>query len=776
MINIKKILKKDKEKFVIPKSVQDCIPIKAIYEDGIFLLSNNKYSKCFRFTDINYAVASDDDKTKLFLKYSELLNSFDTGATTKITILNRKLNKIDFEKNVMIPKAGDNLDEYREEYNKMLMSKSIGNNSIIQEKYLTITVIKKNIEEARTYFRRISADLNTKFNQIGSKCIELNTEDRMRLIHDFYRIGEENIFTWDSRDLLRKGHSFKDYICPDTFSFKDDYFEMGDKFGRVFFLKDYANFIRDDMVSELTDLNRNLILSIDVLPIPKDVAIRLGEKVRLGVETNITNWQRRQNNNNNFSAIIPYDMGQEREDSIDFLNDMTARDQRMFLSVLTMVIISDSKEKLDEDTESLLTISRKYLCQLAKMKYQQLLGLNISLPIGNLIIDQNRSLTTESIAVFMPFRVQEIQEENGIYYGQNVISKNMIIADRRKLLNGNSFILGVSGSGKSFTAKNEIVSIALRDKDADIIIIDPEREYYKLVENLGGQVVRLAATSDNHINPMDINADYSDEGNPVILKSEFILSLCENLIGVNGLGAKEKSIIDRCTSKVYRAYQQGNYMGVSPTLHDFKEELAKQPEKEANDIAVAMELYTDGTLNTFSKNTNVDINNRIVCYDILELDKDLKTFGMLVVLDAILNRITVNRQKGKNTYIFIDEIYLLFQHEYSANFLFTLWKRVRKYGAFCTGITQNVDDLLQSHTARTMLANSEFLVMLNQAGTDSKELAKLLSISDTQMGYITNVEVGEGLLKIGSSLIPFKNEFPKDTKLYKLMSTKLNEK
>ena len=776
MLNLKKILKKDKEKFIIPKSVQDCIPIKAIYEDGIFLLSSNKYSKCFRFTDINYAVASDDDKKNLFLKYSELLNSFDTGATTKITILNRKLNKVDFEKNIMIPKVGDDLDEYRDEYNKMLMNKSIGNNSIIQEKYLTVTVIKKNIEEARTYFRRTSIELNTHFNQLGSKCIELNTEDRMRLIHDFYRIGEENIFTWNSRDILKKGHSFKDYICPDTFSFNDDYFEMGDKFGRVFFLKDYANFIRDDMVSELTDLNRNLILSIDLLPIPKDVAIRLGEKVRLGVETNITNWQRRQNNNNNFSAIIPYDMGQERDDSIDFLNDMTARDQRMFLSVLTMVIIADSKEKLDEDTESLLTISRKHLCQLAKMKYQQLLGLNITLPIGNLLIDQNRSLTTESIAVFMPFRVQEIQQENGIYYGQNVISKNMIIADRRQLLNGNSFILGVSGSGKSFAAKNEIVSIALRDKDADIIIIDPEREYFKLVEKLGGQVIRISATSDNHINPMDLNANYSDEGNPVILKSEFMLSLCESLIGANSLGAKEKSIIDRCTAKVYRAYQQGNYMGVAPTLQDFREELSKQPEKEANDIAVAMELYTNGSLNTFAKNTNVDINNRIVCYDILELDKSLKTFGMLVVLDAILNRITINRQKGKNTYIFIDEIYLLFQQEYSANFLFTLWKRVRKYGAFCTGITQNVDDLLQSHTARTMLANSEFLIILNQSGTDVFELSKLLSISDTQEGYIKNVDVGEGLLKIGSSLIPFKNEFPTNLKLYKLMTTKPNEK
>ena len=574
---------------------------------------------------------------------------------------------------------------------------------------------------------------------------------------------------------MRKGHSFKDYISPDSFKFEKDYFEMGNKFGRVFFLKDYASYIKDDMVAELTDLNRNLMLSIDIIPIPMDEAIREVENRRLGVETNITNWQRRQNNNNNFSAVIPYDMEQQRKESKEFLDDLTTRDQRMFVCVLTMVLLADNKEQLDLDTDSLLATGRKHLCQLAILKWQQKDGLNTAMPHGVRKINALRTLTTESLAVFMPFRVQEINHENGIYYGDNVISKNMIIADRRELLNGNSFILGVSGSGKSFTAKNEIVSIALRDPNADIIIIDPEREYPKLIETLGGQDIHISATSKNHINAMDMNADYGDGANPVILKSEFILSLCEHLMGSGNLGPKEKSIIDRCTAKVYRIYQQGNYQGVAPTLQDFREELLRQPEPEAKQIALAIELFTDGSLNTFAKNTNVDTNSRIICYDILDLGKQLLPIGMLVVLDSILNRITANRAKGRNTYIFIDEIYLLFQHEYSANFLFTLWKRVRKYGAYCTGITQNVDDLLQSHTARTMLANSEFIVMLNQAATDRTEIAKLLSISDTQMSYITNVGAGQGLLKVGSSLVPFINKFPTDTKLYKLMTTKPGE-
>lgn len=775
MKTIKNLFKQDKEKFVAPKGVQDCIPIKTIYKDGIFEVSKGKFSKCFRFTDINYAVASRNDKEAMFLGYSELLNSFDPGATSKITILNRRLNKTDFEKNIMMKLNNDKLDVYRNEYNKMLFDKALGSNSIVQEKFLTISINKKNIEEARTYFSRIGAELTHHFNEIGSKCISLDATDRIRLCHDFYRIGEENIFVWDMIDNMKKGHSFKDYICPDTFSFENDYFIMGEKYGRVFFLKDYASYIKDDMVAELTDLNRNLMLSIDIIPIPMDEAIKEVENRRLGVETNITNWQRRQNNNNNFSAVIPYDMEQQRKESKEFLDDLTTRDQRMFVSVLTIVLIADTKKELEQDTESLLATGRKHLCQLSILKWQQLDGLNTVMPHGVRKINALRTLTTESLAVFMPFRVQEINHENGIYYGENVISKNMIVANRKELLNGNSFILGVSGSGKSFTAKNEIVSLALRDPNADIIIIDPEREYPKLVEALGGVDIHISATSQNHINAMDMNSEYGDGANPVILKSEFILSLCEQLMGGTNLGPKEKSIIDRCTAKVYRAYQQGNYQGVAPTLQDFREELLKQEETEAKQIALAIELFTDGSLNTFAKTTNVNTESRIICYDILDLGKQLLPIGMLVVLDSILNRITANRQKGRNTYIFIDEIYLLFQHEYSSNFLFTLWKRVRKYGAYCTGITQNVDDLLQSHTARTMLANSEFIVMLNQASTDRIELAKILNISDTQMSYITNVGAGQGLLKVGSSLVPFINEFPTDTKLYKLMTTKPGE-
>ena len=768
------LFKQDKEKFVVPKGVQDAIPIPAIYEDGIFQVGRDKFSKTFKFTDINYAVASREDKEEMFLAYSELLNSLDSGATTKITINNRRLNRLDFEKNILIPMTADKLDKYRGEYNKMLLEKATGANSIVQDKYMTVSVNKKNVEDARTYFARVGADLIAHFGRLGSTCIEMETDERLRILHDFYRAGEETSFRFDLKETCKKGHSFKDFICPDSLEFEKDYFKVGDRYGRVLFLREYASYIKDSMVAELTDMNRNMMMSIDVVPVPTDEAVREAETRLLGVETNITNWQRKQNQNNNFSATVPYDMEQQKREMKEFLDDLTTRDQRMMFAVLTMVHTAETKEQLDNDTEALLTTARKHLCQFATLKFQQMDGLNTVLPIGTRKIDAFRTLTTESLAVFMPFRVQDIRHENGIYYGQNVISKNMIIADRRKLLNGNSFILGVSGAGKSFTAKGEVVNQVLAS-DADIIIIDPEREYGQLVEAMGGEIINISATSPSHINAMDMNRDYGDGANPVILKSEFIMSLCEQLIGGNNLGAKQKSIIDRCTASVYRPYQQRNYMGDPPTLQDFRTELLKQDEPEAKELALAIELFTDGSLNTFAKPTNVDTNNRLICYDILDLGKQLMPIGMLVVLDSILNRITQNRAKGKNTYIFIDEIYLLFQHEYSANFLFTLWKRVRKYGAFCTGITQNVDDLLQSHTARTMLANSEFIIMLNQASTDRLELAKLLNISDLQMSYITNVEAGHGLIKVGSSLVPFVNKFPRNTQLYKLMTTKPGE-
>ena len=722
-------LKQDKETFEVPKSVQDAIPIRRLWPDGIFQFGS-KFSKTLRFSDINYAIASKEDKTAMFLDYSELLNALDAGSTTKITINNKRVNREDFEREILLPRQDDALDGYRAEYNAMLMDKvTDSSNSVAQERYITLSVHRKSVEEARTFLDRVVHDVTSRLNHLDSHSEELDAVERLRVLHDFYRAGEETEYHLDLRECMRCGHSFKDTICPDSLEFKKDHFVMGNKYGRVLFLKEYASYIKDSMINELTGLNRNLMLSIDIIPVPTDEAVRELQNRLLGVETNVTNWQRRQNSNNNFSAIVPYDLEQQRKETREMLDDLTTRDQRMLFAVVTLVHLADSKKELDSDTEALQSIARKHLCQLAPLSWQQADGLVTALPLGLRRISALRTLTTEALAVLMPFKAQEIRHQGGVYYGQNVISRNLILANRKELLNGNGFVLGVSGSGKS---------------------------------------------SPNHINAMDMEQGYGDGENPVVLKSEFLLSLCEQLMGSRQLSAKEKSIIDRCTAQCYHGYIRGGYQGSVPTLRNFHAELLRQPEPEARDVALAIELFTEGSLNTFAKPTNVDTNSRILCYDIRDLGKQLLPVGMLVVLDSVFNRIIRNRRLGRSTWVYIDEIYLLFQHEYSANFLFTLWKRVRKYGACCTGLTQNVDDLLQSHTARTMLANSEFLVMLNQASTDRAELARLLNISDNQLSYITNVDFGRGLIKCGSAIVPFMDHFPKNN-LYRLMSTKPSE-
>ena len=720
--------------------------------------------------DINYAVASREDQEAMFLEYSELLNSFDSGATTKITINNRRLNRQDFEKAILIPMREDGLDVYREEYNEMLLEKATGSNRMVQEKYVTVSVYKKTVEEARNYFTRVGTDLMSHFARLGSKCVELDATERLRALHDFYRTGEETAFFFDLTQAMKKGHSFKDFICPDSFEFERDYFKMGDRYGRVLFLRDYASYIKDDMIAELTELNRNLMLSIDIIPVPTDEAVREVENRLLGVETNITNWQRRQNANNNFSAVVPYDMEQQRKESKEFLDDLTTRDQRMMFGILTIVHTADTKKELDADTETLLTIARQHLCQMSTLKFQQMDGLNTALPIGQRKINAVRTLTTESLAVLMPFRVQEIMDEGGIYCGENAISHNLIMCNKAKLLNPNSFLLGVPGSGKSFSAKMLIVFLALATGD-DILICDPEREYASLIEAMGGEVIRIAAGSKDHINAMDMVEGYGDGGNPVIDKSEFVLSLFEQL-DKKGVSAKEKSIIDRCTAAVYDDYQQRGNM---PTLCVLREKILEQPEREAKDLALELELFTSGSLDAFAHESNVDVKNRMVVYDILDLGKQLKTMGLLVITDAMLNRVTENWKLGKRTHIFLDEFNVVFENEYSGAFFNSAWRRFRKRNAYPNAITQNVDYLLDSVLARTMLSNSEYIVMLNQAAPDREKLAQLLNISNEQMGYITNADAGCGLIKYGSSLVPFVNQFPKNTKLYQLMTTKPGE-
>ena len=768
---LKNLFKQDKERYAVPRNVQDVIPVRRIWKDGIFM-TGGKFAKTYKFTDINYLVASREDKESMFLTYSELLNSLDSGATTKITINNRRLNKANFEQSILMPLRGDFRDEYRREYNQMLLDKATGANGIVQEKYLTISVVKKDIEEARAYFARVGADLISHFSALGSKCTELDAEEKLRVLHDFYRQGEEAAFHFDPQDMMKKGHDFRDYICPDSIEKNSDYLKLGEKFCRVLFLKDYASYIKDGMVTELTDFNRNMMLSIDVVPVPTDEAVREVENRLLGVETNITNWQRRQNANNNFSAVIPYDMELQRKESKEFLDDLTTRDQRMMFGLITMVLCADSKEQLDSDTEAVLSVARKHMCQLATLKFQQIDGLNTVLPIGARKINAFRTLTTESLAVFIPFKVQEIRDSGGIYYGENAISHNLIMCNKANLLNQSAFLLGVPGSGKSFCAK-ELITFLILNTDDDILICDPEGEFAPLVQALGGDIstiIRMAAGGKDRLNAMYMVDGYG-ENNPIVEKSQFVMSLVEQ-IDKNGVGPQQKSIIDRCTALVYQEAQQ---KGTVATLCDLREKILEQPEDKAKEIALSLELFTKGSLDIFGHESTVDLDKRIVVFDIRSLGAQLKPTGLLVITDTILNRVTLNWKKGKRTHVFIDEFHVVFENEQSGIFFNSAWRQFRKRGAYPTAITQNVEYLLDSVQASTMLSNSEFVVMLNQAASDRAKLAKLLNISDEQMSYVTNADAGCGLIKYGSALVPFINRFPKNTKLYQLMTTKPGE-
>ena len=770
MKSIRTLVRQDREKYVIPRRVQDVIPIQKIWADGIFL-TGGRYAKTFRFTDINYQVASEPDKEKMFRGYSAIINSLDCSATTKITIFNHKMSQINFEKSILMPMQWDGLDDYREEYNQMLLDKATNGNGIVQEKFLTVSVRKKDVDAARSFFARVEADLSSHFAALGSICGPMNAMERLQILHHFYRRGEENEFRFSLRDSARKGHSFRDYICPDSMERHSDYLQIGERYARVLYLKDYASYIQDDFVSELTDLNRDMMLSIDMVPIPTDEAVREVENRLLGVETNITNWQRRQNSNNNFSAVVPYDMELQRKESKEFLDDLTTRDQRMIFGILTMVITADTKEQLDMDTDAVLSTARKRMCQMAILKYQQMDGLNTVLPIGTRKLNAFRTLTTESLAVFMPFKVQEIMDKGGIYFGENAISHNLIMCNKENLLNQSAFLLGVPGSGKSFSAK-ELMTFLMLNTEDDILVCDPEGEYAPLVEAMGdmGSVIHVSAGGRDRLNAMYMVDGYG-ENNPIVVKSEFILSLIEQ-IDKKGVGPQHKSIIDRCITMVYR---NAAYTGTVPTLCTLRDTLLEQPEPEAKQIALSLELYTTGSLDIFGKQSNVDLDKRVVVFDIHGLGAQLKPTGLLVITDTMLNRVTLNWKKGKRTHVFIDEFHVVFENEFSAAFFNSAWRQFRKRNAFPTAITQNVEYLLDSVQASTMLSNSEFIVMLNQAASDREKLGRLLNISNEQMNYITNVEAGSGLIKYGSALVPFVNRFPKNTKLYQLMTTRPGE-
>ncbi len=769
--SVKTIMQQEKEPYFIPKKVQDVIPIQRIWPDGIFMVGKDRYAKCWKIRDINYLVASDEAKKAMFDAYIAVLNALDTTSTAKFTLSNHSPKQADFEESVLMPMRYDGLDEYRDEENQNVLNSSVDSNGIMQDKYATITVTKRSLEDARSFFNLAGAELNRHLMAMDSKATELSADDRLRILHDFYRNGEENFYQFNLMDSMRLGHSFKDYICPDGIEKHSDYLVLGKKFVRVLYLKYYASYIRDWFISELMDMHRNMMLSIDIISVPMDEAVKEAESKLLGVETNITNWQRRQNKNNNFSALVPYDMEQQRAESKAFLEDLTARDQRMMLAVITIEVMADSLEELDQETDRILSTARTKMCQIAPLKYQQLDGLNTVLPIGTRKINAFRTLNSESLAIFMPFKVQEIMDKGGIYMGENAISHNLIMCNRDTLQNQSSIIFGGPGSGKSFITKQMIASIMLNSED-DIIICDPEGEYVPLVEIMGDKssVIRVSAGGHDRLNAMYMVEGYGDT-NPMVVKSEFIMSLIEQ-IDSKAVSAAHKSIIDRCIAAVYRASARRKK---APTLSTLRDVLLDQPEPEAQQIALSLELYTKGSLDIFGHESNVDLDKRVVVFDIHGLGAQLKPAGLLVITDTMINRVSLNWKRGKRTHVFIDEFHVVFENEHSAEFFDSAWRQFRKRGAWPTAITQNVEYLWDSKQGVAMLSNSEFIVMLNQGAPDRERLAQLLKISDEQMRYITDSDPGCGLIRYGGSLVPFVNRFNKNTKLYRLMTTKAGE-
>lgn len=757
----------------LPKSVQQLVPIQRVYPDALWQVGAAEYSKSWSFTDINYAVASPEDQTSILDSWGRVLNSLAADSRLKITLANRLFNKDSLSSSIFYKKKDDGLDKYRGEMNRILMDKAKGSNGIVQEKFLTLTANRKNENEARMFFSRAGKSLSFGMQRLSSAVKPLNNTERFRVLHDFFR-PDHRMKNADVEDMMRSGRHFADVFCPLAMRYHADYIELDHGFARVLFIEEYASMLSDKLVHDLMELPRQMVLSIDITPVHPQEAVKMLNRLDMRVESDITRWQQRQNNNNNFSAEIPYQFKQMREVVENYKDETTQNDQRIMMTTTTVVHMADTMEQLNADTETLKTTASGYGCELAALKWQQDIGLDTVLPYGLRRVVQQRTLLTKSASILTPFSAQEIQQTGGICYGNNAVSGNMILANRALLKNGNCIRLGVPGAGKSMSAKWEIGQVLLSTND-DVLILDPENEFTPMVGAFGGTMIDVSGSSAVRINAMDMEKGYADnDKNPLADKSEFIMSLFEQIMG-DDVNARHRSIIDRCIKDLYAGYIAGGYHGKSPTLTDLYNMLREQDEDEARELALSAELFITGSLGIFSQETNVDQHNRLTSYNILDLGEQLMPLGMLVILESVYNRVLQNWRAGKRTWVFVDEFSIFFRYPFATSYFLRMWKRLRKRNAYMTGITQNVGEMLRSKDARWLFANSEFIIMLSQSASDRADLADLLHISDAQLSYVENADPGCGLMKFGSAFIPFQNDIPKHTELYRLMTTKAGE-
>ena len=758
-------------------SAQDSIPYLQIRVDGICQVTPTHFTKTIQFRDINYQLSDNEDKQAIFDGWCDFLNYFDSSIKFQFSFVNLTALRESFVR--AIPLRSDQFESIQRELSKIIQEQQAkGNNGIVKTKYLTFGIDADNIRSAKPRLERIETDILNNFKRLGVSAEVLNGQERLRVLHDILRMDTPEPFTFRWEDLPRSGLSTKDYIAPSSFLFnraKD--FRMGKKFASVSFLQILAPELSDRILKDFLDIESNIVVNIHVQSVDQVSAIKTIKRTITDLDKSKIEEQKKAVRAGYDMDIIPSDLATYGAEAKKLLSDLQSRNQRMFLVTFLILNTADTKRQLDNNVFQTNSIAQKYNCSITALDYQQEEGMVSSLPLGLNQIEIQRGLTSSGVAIFVPFTTQELYQDSpeALYYGINALSNNIIMVDRKLLKNPNGLILGTPGSGKSFSAKREISNVFLATDD-DIMICDPEGEYFPLVQRLEGQVIKISPTSKHHINPMDINLNYSDEENPLSLKSDFILSLCELIVGgKDGLKPVEKTIIDRCVRMVYQDYLNDPKPENMPILGDLYDCLRRQEEKEAQFVATALEIYVTGSLNVFNHQTDVDVSNRVVCYDIKELGKQLKKIGMLIVQDQVWNRVTINREASKATRYYIDEFHLLLKEEQTAAYSVEIWKRFRKWGGIPTGITQNVKDLLASREVENIFENSDFIYMLNQAAGDRKILAQQLGISPHQLSYVTHSNAGEGLLFYGDTIVPFVDNFPKDTELYRLMTTKPNE-
>ena len=759
----------------LPKTAQQTIPYQEMCRDGICIIGDRYFTRQIQFYDVNYQLAQNEDKNLIFENYCDFLNYFDSSIKVQLSFLNQRADMEEYQKSIHIPEQADAFNGIRREYSGMLKGQlARGNNGLTKTKYITFGIEADSLKEAKPRLERIEADVLANFKVLGVRAHSLDGYERLAILHRMFHPSDNQKFkfAWDA--IWKTGLSSKDFIAPDSFTFKSgQYFQIGRTYGAVSFLQILAPELTDRMLADFLDLENSMVVTLHIQSIDQSAAIKNIKRKITDLDRMKIEEQKKAVRAGYDMDIIPSDLATFGSEAKTLLEDLQSRNERMFLVTMLVMNHAGTRQKLENNIFQAAGVAQKYNCALRRLDYQQEQGLMSSLPLGLNQISIQRGLTTSSTAIFVPFTTQELfMNGEALYYGLNALSNNLIMADRKKLKNPNGLILGTPGSGKSFSAKREITNAFLITPD-DIAIIDPEQEYSPLVQRLGGQVIDISPASDQYINPMDLTLNYSEDDNPLTLKSDFILSLMELIVGgKSGLEPVEKTVVDRCVHMVYRDYLQDPRPEKMPVLGDLYELLRKQPEQEAQRLATALEIYVTGSLNVFNHQTNVEIKSRIVCYVIKNLGKQLKKFGMQVVQDQVWGRVSENREAHKSTRLYIDEMHLLLREEQTAAYTVEIWKRFRKWGGIPTGITQNVKDLLASREIANIFENSDFIYMLNQAGGDRQILAKQLNISPHQLGYVTNSNAGEGLLFYGNVIIPFVDHFPKDTELYSIMTTR----